>query len=66
MIATSMANLRSGGGIINAEVKYDDYRNVNGVMIPHDINMNNIITLKISEAEVGPPDPQKFQPAEMK
>ncbi|MBK7223487.1 MAG: TlpA family protein disulfide reductase [Saprospiraceae bacterium] len=56
VVITSILDPRSGGGFLEATTKYEDYRNINGLAIPHLVNMNNMITLKIAEAQVGPID----------
>lgn len=60
MTLTSNASPRKGGGYITAEMKYDNYKNINGVMIPHSMNMNNMISIKVTEAEVKPIDAAIF------
>jgi thiol-disulfide isomerase/thioredoxin len=51
---------RMGGGFMEADTKYGDYKKVNGVMIPHSIVYNNIINFKVLEAEVKPLDKSIF------
>jgi hypothetical protein len=55
---------RMGGGFIEAESKYDNYKSVNGVMIPHSTNLSNIITIKVIEAAVKPIDKKVFSISE--
>lgn len=52
---------RKGGGFFESAVLYEDYRNINGVMIPYKINQSNIVTIKIENAEVGPLAESLFQ-----
>jgi len=60
---TSLSNVeaRKGGGITEAITYYEDYRKVNGVMIPFKINQANIISIKIDKAEIKPIDDSIFQ-----
>lgn len=51
---TTNVEPRNGGGFIESFTKYEDYRNVNGVMIPFKINYNNIVNIKVEKAEVKP------------
>ena len=55
---------RMGGGFIEAVSKYENYKSVNGVMIPHSTNLNNIITIKVMEATVKPIDKKVFSISE--
>ncbi len=54
VVTRSSADIRTGGGILEAATKYEDYRSIGGVMLPHHINMSNLITVKIKEAEIKP------------
>jgi poly-gamma-glutamate capsule biosynthesis protein CapA/YwtB (metallophosphatase superfamily) len=51
---------RMGGGFMESTISYEDYRNVNGVMIPFKSNMSNVVTIKIVAAEVKPLDESIF------
>jgi hypothetical protein len=51
---TTNVDPRKGGGFIESFTKYEDYRAVNGVMIPFKINQNNITNIKVEKAEVKP------------
>ncbi len=51
---------RKGGGYFETFVNYEDYRNVNGLMIPYKINQANLITIKVQNAEVKPLDEKLF------
>ncbi|MGB3006575.1 MAG: TlpA disulfide reductase family protein [Chitinophagaceae bacterium] len=51
---------RKGGGYFETFVNYEDYRNVNGLMIPFKINQANLITIKVQNAEVKPLDKTVF------
>lgn len=61
-IVTLSANqsARRGGGYFEGATVFDDYRNVNGLMIPFKINQSNIITIKLEKAEVKPIDESVF------
>ncbi len=61
---THLVKPRQGGGVLEAPVKYDDYREVNGVKIPHLINTNNIVIIKVTEAEIKPLDSKVFSSPE--
>lgn len=52
IVLTSNQAPRTGGGFFESVITYDDYRNVNGMMIPFKINQSNIITIKVENAEV--------------
>lgn len=52
---------RSGGGVMNASTKYEDYQSVNGLMIPHTINMNNMLITRVKEAELTPINTALFE-----
>jgi thiol-disulfide isomerase/thioredoxin len=54
VLLTAKQDARKGGGYFEAVTQYEDYRNVNGLMIPFKINQSNIITIKIEKAEVRP------------
>ncbi|MCU0404770.1 MAG: thioredoxin family protein, partial [Chitinophagaceae bacterium] len=43
---------RRGGGTLESFARYEDYRDINGVMIPFKVNQNNIINIKTDKAEV--------------
>lgn len=62
-VTTLTANVepRNGGGFMEAFVIYEDYRNVNGVMIPFKVTQNNIVTIKVEKAEVKPVEAEVFQ-----
>jgi len=60
MVQIASLDPRKGGGILEAQYKYEDYKNVNGVMIPHFLTLNNLISVKVSEAEVKPMDVKVF------
>ncbi len=47
VVETLSLTPRDGGGIMEAPTKYEDYRDVNVVKLPHLINTNNIIILKL-------------------
>ena len=51
---------RKGGGYFETFVNYEDYRNINGLMIPYKINQANLITIKVQNAEVKPLDEKLF------
>lgn len=54
MVTTNQSDIRQGGGKLEATTKFEDYRNIGGVMIPHYINSNNIITFKVKEVALNP------------
>ena len=54
MVTIAQSDIRQGGGRLEATTKFEDYRNIGGVMIPHYINSNNIVTFKIKEAALNP------------
>lgn len=60
MVQIGTLEPRMGGGFMEAETKYGDYKKVNGVMIPHSILYNNMINFKVLEAEVKPIDKKIF------
>ncbi len=60
IILTTNIEPRNGGGFIESFAKYEDYRNVNGVMIPFKINQNNIVTIKTEMAEIKPIEKNVF------
>lgn len=59
-ILTTNMEPRRGGGYFETFVNYEDYRNVNGLMIPFKINLANLITIKVQNAEVKPLDENIF------
>ena len=61
VVTVAEADIRTGGGILETSTKYEDYRNIGGLMVPHHINMNNLITVKVKEAEVKPIDAGLFE-----
>jgi thiol-disulfide isomerase/thioredoxin len=54
VVTIGPSDIRQGGGRLEATTKYEDYRNIGGVILPYYINSNNIITLKVKEAELKP------------
>ncbi len=54
VVTIGPSDIRQGGGRLEATTKYEDYRNIGGVMLPYYINSNNIVTLKVREAELKP------------
>ena len=60
MVQIGTLEPRMGGGIMEAETKYGDYKKVNGVLIPYSIVYNNMINFKVLEAEVKPMDKKIF------
>ncbi|HMO31831.1 MAG TPA: TlpA disulfide reductase family protein [Lacibacter sp.] len=61
IVLTNNQSPRAGGGFFESTVTYDDYRNVNGMMIPFKINLSNISTIKVEHAEVKPLDADFFK-----
>ena len=61
ILLTSKQDARKGGGYFEGVTQYDDYRNVNGLMLPFKINQSNIITIKVEKAEVKPVDDDVFK-----
>lgn len=62
-ILTNNIEPRKGGGYFETFVNFEDYRNVNGLMIPFKINQANIISFKIQSAEVKPLENRIFETA---
>lgn len=59
--ATLNAEPREGGGVFNVENKFSDYRNVNGLMIPFRLDLNNnIASFIITSAELLPINDRVF------
>lgn len=56
IILTTNIEPRKGGGYFETFVNYEDYRNVNGLMIPFKVNQANIINIKVQNAEAKPID----------
>ena len=61
IIYTTNIEPRKGGGFFETFVNYEDYRNVNGLMLPFKINQANIITIKTQSAEVKPIDNSVYE-----
>ena len=60
ILTTITSTPRSGGGTITASITYTDYKSVDGIMIPHHINMNNYINITVTEAKFQPLDESVF------
>jgi thiol-disulfide isomerase/thioredoxin len=60
IISTVLGSPRTGGGTYEAITKYEDYKNSDGVMVPFSINLNNYMTVKVSEAHLKPIDEVVF------
>lgn len=61
VILTTNIEPRKGGGYFETFANYEDYRNVNGLMIPFKVNQANIITIKVQNAEVKPIDDKIYE-----
>jgi thiol-disulfide isomerase/thioredoxin len=60
IVYISKVKPRTGAGNMETFTSFDDYKNVNGLMIPHKINNANIITLKVENAELKQIDEKVF------
>ena len=60
VVLTRNLPAREGGGVMDMILKYDDYRNVDGVMLPFSYSFNNFVQFKILEAEVRPIEEKVF------
>ena len=47
VVKITNGNLRAGGGSFESVTQYSDYKNVEGLTVPHQINISNIITIKV-------------------
>jgi thiol-disulfide isomerase/thioredoxin len=54
IVLNTVIEPRKGGGTMETFVAYEDYRKVDGLMIPFKINQANINTMKVQEAIVKP------------
>jgi hypothetical protein len=61
IIISGTQSPRRGGGSFESFAKYEDYRDINGVMIPFKVNQNNIVNIKTEKAEVKPLDDNLFR-----
>ncbi len=61
IITTQQMSARQGGGVMDLFRKYEDYQQVNGLMIPHNVNANNMIITRIKEAELRPVEADLFE-----
>jgi thiol-disulfide isomerase/thioredoxin len=53
---------RKGGGTLDAEVTYNEYRTVDGITLPFYSGMNNIIKINAQEAKLKPYDAAIYKP----
>ncbi len=52
---------RSGAGTMEVAIKYEDYKNIEGLMVPFKANMANIITYKVEKVSLTPMDASVFE-----
>lgn len=61
MVQTVKIDPRAGGGILAVESKFENYKEINGLMIPYFTNYNNMFSFVVNEAEVKPIDSIVFK-----
>ena len=52
VVTIHTANNRSGGGTMTSSNSYSDYKNIDGMMLPFSINVNNITNHNIEEVQL--------------
>jgi thiol-disulfide isomerase/thioredoxin len=52
---------RTGAGTMEVVIKYEDYKNIEGLMVPFKANMANIITFKVEKASLTSMDASVFE-----
>jgi thiol-disulfide isomerase/thioredoxin len=60
VVETSQSTPRSGGGYYETTTSFNDYKEVSGLMIPYAVNSNNLIIVKVTNAELKPLDEGLF------
>lgn len=61
IVTSSPVEPRKGSGLIESFVAYEDFRSVEGVMIPFRSNLSNITSVKVEKAEVRPILDEEFR-----
>jgi thiol-disulfide isomerase/thioredoxin len=60
VVETNKSTPRKGGGHFETTTSFKDYKEVSGFMIPYAVNLNNLIIVKVTNAELKPLDKGLF------